>query len=349
MTLRMTEDAPANLLEIARKVLRAEAQALSDVADRLDSSFEQVVRAIFANPGRLAVTGVGKSFDVAQKIVGTLNSTGTRSYLIDATRAMHGDLGMVHPDDLVLILSHSGESEEILRLLPPLRRLAGGLIGMTGNPRSTLAKQADRSIVYGSLEESCPLSLAPSTSTTVMMALGDALAFSLSELRAFSAEEFAKFHPAGSLGRRLAIVETVMRAGHELRIAADSQSVREVFAQSRHPGRRTGAIMLVDESGMLTGLFTDSDLAKLFESRQDDAFDLPIRQVMTANPKTIKPIAKVQEAITIFRDCKISELPVVDILGCPVGLLDITDIVGVDPLRDRSETPIVRIWERKSA
>lgn len=262
---------------------------------------------------------------------------------------MHGDLGMVHPEDIVLILSHSGESEEILRLLPALKGIAHQLIGMTGNPR-TLAKQTDHSIIYGSLAESCPLNLAPSTSTTVMMALGDALAFSLVELRAFTSEDFARFHPAGSLGRKLAIVDTVMRRGTELRIASQSHTVRQVFSESCLPGRRTGAIMLVDETGLLMGIFTDSDLAKLFERREDNAFDLPIAQVMTANPKTIFATAKVQEAISIFRDCKISELPVIDAVGRPIGLLDITDLIGVDPLHDPLEaTPKVRLWERQSA
>src|SRR5262249_53938184 len=166
-------------------------------------------------PGRIAITGTGKSADVGQKIAGTLNSTGTRAYILDATRAVHGDLGMVHPNDVALVLSHSGESEEIIRLLGPLRQLAMAVVALTGNGQSTLARQADVAVVYGPLDEVCPLGLAPSASTTAMIALGDALAFVLSRMRDFTHEDFARFHPAGSLGRKLLKVEAVMRRGDE--------------------------------------------------------------------------------------------------------------------------------------
>ena len=194
---------------------------------------------------------------------------------------------MVHPNDVVLMLSHSGESEEILRILAPLRSLSSALIGLTSNGKSTLARKADVAIVLGPLEEVCPLGLAPSTSTTAMIAVGDALAFVLSRLREFSHEDFARFHPAGSLGRKLLRVENVMRRGQELRIAGCRQSVREVFAANRRRGRRTGAVMLVDDGGRLVGLFTDSDLARLFEQRRDAALDRPIEEVMTNHPLTI--------------------------------------------------------------
>ena len=322
-------------LGYAREVIRAEAAALELVAQRLGDSFLQAVDLIQAadspryRHGRVVITGTGKSADVGQKIVGTLNSTGTRAVVLDATRAMHGDLGMVHPDDVALILSHSGESEEILRLLGPLRPLVRGVIGLTGNSQSTLARKADIALVYGPLEEVCPLGLAPSASTTTMIALGDALAFVLSRERDFTSEDFARFHPAGSLGRKLLKVEAVMRDGSELRIAQATDTVRTVFSRARQKGRRTGAVILVDFEGRLSGLFTDSDLARLIESRRDEALDRPIAEVMTPRPLTTIVGTRVLEALEILRRHKISELPVVDGEGRPVGMLDITDLIGL--------------------
>lgn len=330
-------------LTFARRVLQAEAASLHVVAGRLDGTFTAVVDLLAGCRGRVAVTGIGKSADVGQKLVGTFNSTGTRAYLLDATRAVHGDLGTVHPDDVALLLSHSGESEELLRLLGPLRKLSSGIAALTGNPAGTLARAADAAVVYGPITEACPLSLAPSTSTTVMIALGDALAFTLSELRQFTAEQFAAFHPGGSLGRRLASVEDYMRKGDELRIAPATDTVRQVFAKVRHVGRRTGAVMLVDADGRLAGLFTDSDLARLFERHDDPAFDQPIAGVMTTHPITLPRTARMAEAIEVLRARKISELPVVDEDGRPVGLLDITDLIGLDPDAEAGSRPALRI------
>src|SRR4051812_12339471 len=211
-------------LAYARQIIRSEAAALDLVARRLDYSFLQAIELIQSCPGRLAITGTGKSADVGQKLAGTLNSTGTRAYLLDATRAVHGDLGMVHPDDVALVLSHSGESDELLRLLPSLRKLAAAVGAVTGNADGTLARTADAAVVYGPVTEACPLALAPSTSTTVMLALGDALAFTLLELRQFTAADFARYHPAGSLGRKLATVEECMRRGAELRVAPATET-----------------------------------------------------------------------------------------------------------------------------
>jgi arabinose-5-phosphate isomerase len=320
-------------LEYARQIVRAEARALDLVADRLDASFLRAVDLLLPvslhGKGRVAVTGTGKSADVGLKLAGTLNSTGARAYPLDATRAVHGDLGMLHPDDVALVLSHSGESEEIVRLLGPLRELARAVIGLTGNAAGTLARRADVALVYGPLEEVCPLGLAPSASTTAMLALGDALAFVLSRQRDFSQEDFARYHPAGSLGKKLLRVEAVMRQGSELRLAPDTATVREVFSASRRHGRRTGAVMLHDEAGRLSGLFTDSDLARLIEARADDALDRPIAAVMTARPRTLPAGARVGEALELFGRYKISEIPVIDGAGRPVGLLDITDVIGV--------------------
>lgn len=338
-------------LQQARQILRAEAAALDEVASRLDDRFEKVVEIIAQCAGRVAVTGIGKSADVAQKIVGTFNSTGTRAYNLDATRALHGDLGMLHPNDIALVLSHSGESEEVVRLLGPLRKLVSAIVGLTGNHAGALARVADAAIVYGPIVESDPLALAPSTSSTVMMALGHAIAFTLSEQRHFTADDFARFHPAGSLGRKLATVETHMRRGSDLRIANENENVRAIFVASRHSGRRTGAVMLTDDDGRLTGLFTDSDLARLFERRADEFFDRPISEVMTRMPITIRPHARVAEAMEILRTKKISELPVVDDLGRPAGLLDITDLIGLVPADEKltSGDATVRLWNRISA
>jgi arabinose-5-phosphate isomerase len=321
-------------LEYAREIVRAEAAALEQVAGRLDESFLQAIDLFYQCPGRIAITGIGKSADIGQKLAGTLNSTGSRAYVLDATRAMHGDLGMVHPNDVILALSHSGESEEIVRLLQPLRALAMALVALTGNGQSTLARQADVAIVLGPLEEVCPLGLAPSTSTTAMIAVGDALAFVLSRMRAFTREDFARFHPAGSLGRKLLKVEALMRRGDDLRLASVNDTVREVFARVRRRGRRTGAVMLVDETGRLRGLFTDSDLARLFEQRRDAALDRSIAEVMTANPLTVPQGSRVLDALEILRRHRISELPIVDASGKPIGLLDITDLIGLLPAEE---------------
>jgi arabinose-5-phosphate isomerase len=348
----MTDPAPPpfDRLAYAQRVLRAEAASLDVVASRLDDGFTAVADTLFACHGRVAVIGVGKSADIGQKTVGTLNSTGTRAYTLDATRAVHGDLGTVHPDDVALLLSHSGESEELLRLLSPLKKLATAVLAITSSGESTLAKSADAAIIYGPVKEACPLALAPSTSTTVMLALGDALAFTLLEQRQFTADEFARFHPAGTLGRKLAVVSEWMRRGEELRIAPETDTVREVFAKVRHTGRRTGAIMLVDAAGRLAGLFTDSDLARLFENRQDGAIDAPISHVMTRTPVVISSDSRVAVALDVLRARKFSELPVVDAEGCPVGMLDITDLLGIDQSAGTADSRLpLRLVNRKSA
>jgi arabinose-5-phosphate isomerase len=223
-------------------------------------------------------------------------------------------------------------------------------VGVTGNPAGTLARCADVTIVYGPISEACPLTLAPSSSTTVMLALGDAVAFTLLQERRFTAEDFARYHPAGSLGRRLATVSDVMRTGHDLRVAPATATVREVFARVHHEGRRTGAIMLVDDVGRLAGMFTDSDLARLFETRRDGAMDEPVERVMTRAPVVIGVAARVGEALDILRARKFSELPVVDADGRPVGMIDITDLIGLAPPVLPAETrPPLRLADRRSA
>jgi arabinose-5-phosphate isomerase len=343
---------PDDRLDYARQILRAEAAGLELVAARLDAAFLRAVDLIAGRArggARVAVTGIGKSADVGQKLAGTMCSTGTRAYVLDATRAVHGDLGMVHPEDVALILSHSGESEEIVRLLGPLRELVGAVVALTGNAGGTLARRADVAVVYGPLDEVCPLGLAPSASTTAMIALGDALAFVLSREREFTVEDFARYHPAGSLGRKLVRVEAVMRHDHELRIAPATDTVRSVFASARQRGRRTGAVMLLDADGRLAGIFTDSDLARLIEARRDDALDRPVAEVMTKTPLTVPVGSRVVEAVELLRRHKISELPVVDADGRPVGLLDVTDLIGFVPADETATEESVRPRARKGA
>jgi arabinose-5-phosphate isomerase len=335
---------PDDRLDYARQIVRAEAAALVQVAARLDASFLRAVELLAPlsgnGRGRLAVSGAGKSADVGLKLAGTLNSTGTRAYVLDVTKALHGDLGMVHPDDVALVLSHSGESDEVVRLLGPLRGLCGALVGVTGNSDSTLARKSDVALVYGPLEEVCPLGLAPSASTTAMLALGDALAFTLSRSREFGRDDFARFHPSGSLGKKLARVESVMRRGAEMRTAPAGSTVREVFARARRSGRRSGAVVLLDDDGRLCGLFTDSDLARLIEARRDDALDRPISEVMTARPRTLPVGSRVEEALALLQHHKISELPIVDDDGRPVGLIDVTDLIGVEAVEQEAAPPL---------
>jgi arabinose-5-phosphate isomerase len=240
-------------------------------------------------------------------------------------------LGRVHRDDVMLILSQSGETEEVLRLLPALAQLGVPIVAITGRAESSLGRAAGVVLELGPVEEADALGLAPSGSTTAMLALGDALAFVAAQMRDFKAEDFARFHPAGSLGRKLARVEHHMRPLEQCRVAADSKTVREVFVELRVPGRRTGAIMLVGDDGRLTGIFTDSDLARLFERRRDAELDQPIRRLMTSHPLAIVLGSRMTEAVAILAGRKISELPVIDGEGRPVGLIDVTDVLGLFP------------------
>lgn len=318
-------------IHYARDVLRAEAAALEQVRSRLDGSFCRAIDLLLNAHGNVLVTGVGKAGLVGQKITATLASTGTRAHFLHPAEAVHGDLGRIRADDVVLALSYSGETEEVVRLLPSLARIGVPMVAITSRETSTLGRHADASIALGSLEEACGLGLAPSTSTTAMLAVGDALALVISRQIGFGRDDFARVHPGGSLGRRLKRVAEVMRQGDALRIASADKTVREVFVAASRPGRRTGAIMLVEAAGTLVGLFTDSDLARLFETRPDDALALPIADVMTREPTTIGPDRLVEEAVRILEDRKISELPVIDDAGRPLGLVDITDVLSLVP------------------
>jgi arabinose-5-phosphate isomerase len=304
--------------------------------------FCHAVDALYFCAGCVIVTGIGKAGLIGQKLAATLASTGTRSHFLHPAEAIHGDLGRIHRDDVVLVLSQSGETEEIVRLLPSLTELDAAIIAITARRTSTLGRAASVVIELGPLKEACSLGLAPSTSTTAMLGVGDALALVTSRMRSFGREDFARFHPGGSLGLQLAKVEDHMRSLDDCRVTRCTQSVREVLVASRSPGRRTGAIMIVDPDNVLRGIFTDSDLARLFESRQDSRLDAPIREVMTKRPRTVPAGSMMTDAVEIMAERKISELPVVDADGQPLGMLDITDIVSLFPQFDfaaRSSQP----------
>jgi arabinose-5-phosphate isomerase len=345
---------PIEQLRAAREILRLEAVGVYDLSNRLDKSFCKVIRLLLACKGSAIITGMGKAGLIGQKISATLSSTGTRAHFLHPAEAFHGDLGRIHPHDVVIMLTQSGETAEVVQLLPSLREFGVPLVAVTASKQSTVGGAASVVIELGAIEEACSLGLAPSTSTTAMLAIGDALAIVLSKMRNFQAEDFARFHPGGALGRKLSRVDDIMRPLAECRSASDSQTVREVIVTCTKPGRRTGAIMLVDVAGRLTGLFTDSDLARLFERRDESALDRPIRDVMAANPTTVISGTRVGDAVSLLAQRKFSELPVVTADGRPIGLVDVTDVVGLKAEAEKlsgakSTKTTVRIFPNEGA
>ena len=318
------------VLEHGRDVLRTEGRAVLAMADALDGSFCRAVRLIASCSGKVVVTGIGKAGLVAQKIAATLASTGSPSHFLHPAEAMHGDLGVLRGDDVMLALSQSGETEEIVRLVPHVAAAGVPIIALTSRPESALGRAAAVVVATGQVREACTLGLAPSTSTSILLALGDALALVTSAMRRFTSEDFAARHPGGSLGRQLMRVEEAMRPLAHCRTARPSETVRTVFSQPL-PARRTGAVMIVDDEGRLAGLFTDSDLARLFERRLDAALDGPIAAVMTTRPTTVVAGTRLRDAVAILETRRLSELPVTDDDGRHVGLVDIVDLVGVVP------------------
>ncbi|MCG8584598.1 MAG: KpsF/GutQ family sugar-phosphate isomerase [Pirellulales bacterium] len=324
-------------LAYAREIIDLEAQTLMRLSGRLDERFTRAVALMRDCRGLVVTSGMGKAGDIARKITGTLTSTGTRSVFLDPAGAIHGDLGVVQQGDVVIMFSQSGETEEVVRLLPSLADAGASLIAVTAGSTSTLGGAATVTLELGAVQEACSLGLAPSTSTTAMAAIGDALALVTSRLHEFTPEQFARNHPGGSLGRKLAKVEQHMRDLTQCRVARQSQTVRDVMVVASQPGRRTGAVLLVDSKGRLTGLFTDSDLARLFEQRRDSALDGPISDVMTSEPQTVPVGARLADAMQIMAERKISELPVVSEDGSPIGVIDITDVLSLMPEDDRRE------------
>ena len=318
-------------LREARAVIQHEADVLAELATRLDTDFCRAVEVLLNARGRVVVSGLGKAGLIGQKLVATFASTGTPSQFLHPTEALHGDLGCLSGEDVLLAVSNSGETQELCDVVMAARSLGVLCVAITADDRSSLGTLADIVIRLGTIREAGPFGLAPTASTTAMLAIGDALALVISRLRGFTPQQFARVHPGGSLGRRLQTVSELMRKGDQLRIASQSATIREVFTAKSASGRRTGAVMLIDEPGRLSGLFTDSDLARLLERHQDCQWDRPIAEVMTHSPLTIRDEALLTDAVEMLSAKKISELPVVDADGRPIGLVDITDVIGELP------------------
>jgi len=322
----MTEE---QILRQAQETLDIEAQALATLGARLDDRFVQAVNMLLHTEGRVVVTGVGKSGAVARKLAGTLASTGTPAFFMHPTDAVHGDLGMVGSADAVIILSNSGETDEVLQLLPFIKRRRGSIIAICGNDSSTLGAEADITLDASVEREACPLGLAPTASTTVAMALGDALAVATMAARGFTAEDYAASHPSGILGRRV-----LMRVGDIMHAGADNPTVpltatvlEALLTMTQAPLR--GVVSIIDEEGQLCGFFTDGDFRRLMQEIEDrnEIMAQPVSEVMTCNPTTCRPQMLAVEAARIMQQHEFDNLPVADEQGRAVGIIDIQDLV----------------------
>jgi arabinose-5-phosphate isomerase len=322
-----------DLLRQGRDVIQSEADALHRLARQIPDTFFDAVQMIDQCQGAVIVTGVGKAGWIGQKISATFASLGTPSHFLSPSEAYHGDLGRIGPRDLVLALSNSGETSELLQILPRLNQFSVPIIALTSNSNSTLGRLSTIVLDYGRFDEACFLGLAPTTTTTAMLALGDALALVVARNQNFQRQDFARFHPGGNLGKLLSLVDDVMRPLSECRLAMRNESVREIYVRHGGKTRRVGVILVLDDQGRLAGLFTDSDLARLLERQQDNFFDGAISDVMTADPVTVRSGTKTKVAVEMLACRSLSELPVVDPQHRPIGLLDITDVVSLIPTR----------------
>jgi arabinose-5-phosphate isomerase len=315
----------AHGLDLAREVLLIEARAVESLAQRLDGNFQHAVELILQCRGRVVVSGMGKSGHIGCKIAATLASTGTPAFFMHPAEASHGDVGMITHDDVLLALSNSGESDELLAIVPLLKRMGAKLISMTGNPDSTLAREADVHLDAGVSQEACSLGLTPTASTTAALALGDALAVTLLDARGFSADDFARSHPGGALGRRLLVrVHDVMRCGDAIPRVAATASLTEALLEMSRKG--LGMTAVVNETNNPVGIFTDGDLRRIFE-RGVDFRDAAIADAMHHNPQTITPIQLAVEAVELMEERKINGLLVVDEAGHLIGALNMHDLL----------------------
>jgi arabinose-5-phosphate isomerase len=317
------------LRQFARQVLETESAAVRQIVSQLDESFDRAVQLILDRPGAVLTSGIGKAGHVARKLSASFSSTGTPSHFLNPAEALHGDVGSVRKGDVVLILSYSGESDEILRMLSVVKKLGSPVVAITSTAGSSLARFADIVLKVGRIEEACPLGLAPSATTTAMAALGDALFLSVMKSRDFTAEEFALYHPGGQLGRKLIRVKEAMtfRIGENLPVASDRLNVGQVLHEVSSIKRRSGAVVLVDETGRISGIFSDGDLRRALTNDDGAVLQRPIRDLMTRNPKRIRGDQLASEAIALMRPFRIDELPVVDDEDKPIGMIDIQDLV----------------------
>ncbi len=317
-----------NVLEQAAQVLHEEAQAIEALITTLDSNFSDAVAMILASEGRVVCTGMGKSGHIARKVAATLASTGTPALFLHPGEGVHGDLGMVTSEDIVLAFSNSGETSEVVSLLPSLRRIGAKLISVVGNRNSTLAKNSDIALLVEVEKEACPLGLAPTTSTTVALALGDALAVCLLERHHFTPENFAVFHPGGSLGRKLLLtVENIMHSGADNPVVYKGSSVRDALFVMTEKG--LGATSVIDEDGLLIGLVTDGDIRRGLDSGSN-FLEWPVEDMMTTMPRTITKDKLAAEALHIMEKNQprpITVLPVVDQNKNSIGIVHITDLL----------------------
>jgi len=314
-------------LAYARGVLEAEAQAILGLMGRLDTPFLRALELVRDCAGQTVVTGIGKAGLIGQKLSATLASTGVRSVFLHPTEAAHGDLGRVSRGDVILAMSNSGTTEELLRLLPSFKRLGAPVIALTGDAESPLARGADVVLDIGRIEEACPMGLVPTASTAALHALGDALTMAVLRARSFSSAEYALLHPAGKIGRAVMRVSELMRSGPANPLVRDTAKLSEaVVVMTNTPGR-PGATNVVDRQGRLVGIFTDGDLRRLVEQGRTD-FERPLREVMGKRPRCVGPEVLVLEATRMMREARVDQLPVVDAEGKAVGLLDVQDLLA---------------------
>ncbi|WP_210396562.1 KpsF/GutQ family sugar-phosphate isomerase [Motiliproteus sediminis] len=319
----MTE--PANLLHAAARTIALETQAIKDLEQLLDHNFVRACELILSCTGRVVVTGMGKSGHIGRKIAATLASTGTPAFFVHPGEASHGDMGMITANDVVIALSNSGKTEEVITLLPLIKRLAAPLISMTGNPASTLSQAADANLNVAVKEEACPLGLAPTSSTTAALVMGDALAVALLEARGFSAEDFAFSHPGGALGRRLLLkVKELMHVGERLPQVTLDASLRDTLLEITAKGM--GMTAVVNPDGILAGIFTDGDLRRTLD-QQLDLQSTSISQIMTRNARTASEEMLAAEALHMMEEFKINGLIVVDDDNRPVGAINMHDLL----------------------
>lgn len=311
------------MIALARKVLETEAAAILGLVERLDGGFERAVQLLFECRGRVIVTGMGKSGIICRKIAATLSSTGTSAWFLHPAEAIHGDLGAIREDDVVLALSHSGETEELIRLLESIRRIGAKLIALTGDSTSTLARAADVTLDCGIAEEACPINLAPTASTTASLAMGDALAMTLLVQKGFRVEDFASLHPGGKLGRRLMRVEQVMHAGPAAPVVPATAPMPDVFHEMSD--KRLGMTCVTDGSGRLAGIFTDGDLRRLMAG-SSDVLALTAGDVMKTHPITVRRDLLAVEALKVMETHKITSIVVADDDGAIEGVVHLHDL-----------------------